>query len=460
VAEDLPGPEHSTGANDKPQVRPPVSARIASVDALRGLTILLMVFVNDLGAAAPSWMHHIRPPNADGMTLADVVFPTFLFIVGVSIPLALERASAAGKSRLTQLGHILTRTAGLLFMGVIYINQDADQEQWLGKPLWGLLAFTALILTWCVVPKRPGWQRNLLLALKAVGIAGLIGLLAIFRREPTPTQVPFWGLVDNYAWLLPGWWEILGLIGWAYLAGAVVTLFLGRRREWLMGALAILMLLHLAINHGGFFTRLYDKHWLGGGAIVVEGLASVIDGLDRFNVNLRDALGSLAAITVAGCVLGSILRRDSDVACPRARLSWAATFVIGLFLAGCVADTFEGINKIAATPTWCLWSAAIACAAWMVLYTIIDVLGLRGWAIFFRPAGANPLVAYFLHPIVLWLIPLVGRSGEMPACLSHDILSYKDSSNVWVVIGGSLAMAFFVCIAAGILGRLGLKMRL
>ena len=33
-----------------------------SVDTLRGLTIFLMVFVNDLGRGAPSWMHHIQPP--------------------------------------------------------------------------------------------------------------------------------------------------------------------------------------------------------------------------------------------------------------------------------------------------------------------------------------------------------------------------------------------------------------
>jgi hypothetical protein len=96
--------------------------RIASVDALRGLTILLMIFVNDLGKGAPSWMHHIQPPNADGMTLADVVFPAFLFIVGVSIPLAFERALEAGRSKAAQLGHVLVRTAALLVMGVIVLN--------------------------------------------------------------------------------------------------------------------------------------------------------------------------------------------------------------------------------------------------------------------------------------------------------------------------------------------------
>src|ERR1700733_6539285 len=112
-------------AESKPE--PAVSARIASVDALRGLTILLMVFVNDLGHAAPAWMHHIQPPSADGMTLADIVFPAFLFLGGVSIPLAFERAQAAGKSKLTQLVHVLTRTAGLLLLGVIEMNSGHDK---------------------------------------------------------------------------------------------------------------------------------------------------------------------------------------------------------------------------------------------------------------------------------------------------------------------------------------------
>src|SRR5262245_66316443 len=94
-----------------PEPRPAAGGRIDSVDALRGLTILLMVFVNDLGPAAPAWMHHIQPPGADGMTLADVVFPAFLFLVGVSIPLAFERARAAGKSKAALFFHVLTRTA-------------------------------------------------------------------------------------------------------------------------------------------------------------------------------------------------------------------------------------------------------------------------------------------------------------------------------------------------------------
>ncbi len=107
---------------------PMAGGRIDSVDALRGLTILLMIYVNYLGPAAPAFLHHIQPPNGDGMTLADIVFPAFLFLVGVSSPLAFERAQVADPSKLTQLVHVLTRTAGLLLLGVIELNASHDRR--------------------------------------------------------------------------------------------------------------------------------------------------------------------------------------------------------------------------------------------------------------------------------------------------------------------------------------------
>jgi predicted acyltransferase len=427
---------------------PAAGPRVASVDVLRGLTILLMIFVNDLGPAAPSWMHHIQPPSADGMTLADVVFPAFLFIVGVSIPLAFERARRDGKSIAARLGHILARTAGLLFMGVIVYNSEEGDT--LGQPLWGVLAFVALIMAWCEVPPGPPTRRKAFTVVKALGIAGLLALVVLYRRKPTTAEIPFHGPVEGWVWLRTGWWGILGLIGWAYLTVALLTLILGRRREWLMGGLAILMLMHLATRGGGLLSRLDDKPWLAGASAILAPMVRGIQGLDRF-VSLGDAMGSLAGITMAGCLLGTILRRDSDVAGHRDRISWAATFAVGLFAAGLVADTFEGINKIAATPTWCLWSSALACVVWIVLYRVVDVGGFRAWSIVVRPAGANPLVAYFLHPIVSEAPPLLGLG---------DVLRYRSSPDPWVVVGGSIGMAVFVCAATGLLGRLGLRVRL
>ena len=89
---------------------------------------------------------------------------------------------------------------------------------------------------------------------------------------------------------------------------------------------------------------------------------------------------------------------------------------------------------------------------WILLYLAMDVAGYRAWSIVVRPAGANPLVAYFLHPIVLGLVSMAGLWGSL--------LKYKGSDDPWVVVLGSLGMAFFVCAATGLLARLGLRVRL
>ncbi len=423
--------------------------RVASVDALRGLTIFLMVFVNDLGPAAPSWLHHIDPPFADGMTVADVVFPMFLFIVGVSIPLAFERARQLAASRWSRVRHVLGRTASLLLMGVIELNHGDDQR--LGGRTWGLLAFTCLILAWCSISRDPGWRRKVFVGLKAVGVVGLVALLAIFRRSPVATETPFFGPVEHWVWLQTGWWGILGLIGWAYLTVSLLNLVLGSRREWLMAAMAMLMALHLATHNRELFDHVGDKIWLGSTRVAFEWLAGKVQRVQSY-ISLGDATGSLASITMAGCLLGSILRRDSPVATHKERIAWASTFVVGLLIAGAMTDTFEGINKVGATPTWCFWSAALASTVWIILYLIMDVAGFQGWSVVIRPAGANPLLAYFLHPITVWLVGLGGFGSA--------VLGYSGSKDPWVVVGGSAAMALFVCIAAGLLARVGLRVRL
>jgi len=55
--------------------------RIVSIDILRGITILVMIFVNDVagGVGTPAWMKHISPPLADGMTFVDWVSTNQLF---------------------------------------------------------------------------------------------------------------------------------------------------------------------------------------------------------------------------------------------------------------------------------------------------------------------------------------------------------------------------------------------
>src|SRR5881394_126211 len=69
--------------------------RLASVDALRGLTVAAMLLVNDAG----DWGHVYAPLEHaawDGCTPTDLIFPFFLFVVGVSLSLALGPRLEAG----------------------------------------------------------------------------------------------------------------------------------------------------------------------------------------------------------------------------------------------------------------------------------------------------------------------------------------------------------------------------
>src|SRR5687768_8587022 len=73
-----------------PAARPAAArSRVDSIDVLRGLDVCLMLFVNQMVsvAGAPAFTLHY-PAGADGMSLADLVFPAFLFIVGISVPFA------------------------------------------------------------------------------------------------------------------------------------------------------------------------------------------------------------------------------------------------------------------------------------------------------------------------------------------------------------------------------------
>ena len=100
--------------------------RIKSIDIIRGLTILTMIFVNDLAGVVnvPAWMEHAKTMH-DGMTFVDWVFPGFLFIVGMSIPFSIGRRIEKGETLSSIWKHNLIRVAGLLILGLFMVNGDS-----------------------------------------------------------------------------------------------------------------------------------------------------------------------------------------------------------------------------------------------------------------------------------------------------------------------------------------------
>jgi len=125
-----------------------------------------------------------------------------------------------------------------------------------------------------------------------------------------------------------------------------------------------------------------------------------------------------------------------------------------LFLTGVLLDAPYGINKIRGTPSWCLFCAALTTAAWAFLYWLMDTRGIRSWSRAFQPAGANPLLAYLLHPFIGFL---VGLAGERALAA---VFFYRDPAlPALVSVIGSLVMAFAVVQATGWIARAGYRLK-
>ncbi|MBN2593708.1 MAG: DUF5009 domain-containing protein [Sedimentisphaerales bacterium] len=422
--------------------------RIASVDALRGLVILLMIFVNDVAGvkSAPAWLKHVSA-RADGMTLPDMVFPAFLFIMGMSVPLALGRALARGRSKIRLLSKVMRRTLALLIMGVLMVNIEQHNPGYRG--LWGLLAYPAIFMAFLVIPPGPERKRKIFMIVRVTGFASL-AVLALFYRTADGKHLILGPIFDqsDTIWLRHSWWGILGLIGWAYLLTALIYLVFGRRREWLIGAVGLLAMLYVA-DHEGLFSRVDSRAWLTWAAPAIKQIERFIEGLGA-HVSIGQSLGSLASISMAGCCLGTILLPGSQIQTHAERLKWAVIYGIGLILAALLFDPLFGINKIRATPAWCFYCASLTTLTWAALYWIMDVRKYRAWSLIVRPAGMNPLTAYILHP---WIYIIAGF-------LHLPIWFYKSSEfPVIVAVFGCLAMAFAIVGLTGLIGRFGCRMK-
>jgi heparan-alpha-glucosaminide N-acetyltransferase len=345
--------------------------RFASVDALRGVVMFAMLFVNDLAGVRgiPAWMKHVQPSDANGMTFVDWVFGGFLFVVGVSIPLAFAGRLSRGEPLWKLLLHVLTRTAGLLILGVLMVNGDAQPPGW-PKHLWELLLYVMAILAFLAPVGTSPRAGKINLVVRAIGFLGLAGLAWFYRDV-------------RGGWLRHEWWGILGLIGWAYLVASVAYLLLGERREWLVAAVALLTAMFLADKKGAF-----DSIWLSR------------------HVGFGTMLGSHAGLTMAGVVLGSVIL-DRTFSPPQ-RLRFAVSFAGLLLIGAALTYKLYGVNKNDATPAWCLTCAVATCLLWVLFSVPIDLVGLRvGFGLFIR-GGQNVLLAYLLAPLFAYACALFG----------------------------------------------------
>src|SRR5215475_4962114 len=202
--------------------------RIASVDIFRGLTMVVMIFVNDLAAVKglPWWTYH-APGKVDAMTYVDMVFPAFLFILGMAIPLATEQRLRKEPSEPKLWLHVILRSLSLLVLGLILANAGAGDPALIHMPkyVWALLSLTGAILFWMVYPQSKSGndgRQTLYRVLRYSGLALMILMFAIFRRTTKEGDV---------LWIKTAYPEILGLLAFAYLTTCILYLPT-RRLRW------------------------------------------------------------------------------------------------------------------------------------------------------------------------------------------------------------------------------------
>lgn len=351
------------------------SLRVESIDIFRGATILLMVFVNDL--ASVSGIHitlRHMPSSWDGMTIVDLVFPAFLFIVGMSLPFATEKRRNYGESDLQIFGHVLLRSFGLILLGVLMVNLGSLNPELTGisRNVWQLLLFLSVIIIWQHYTKKTLLTK----LLRLTGIAVLIILMIIFRS----------GTETDPGWLKTKWWGILGLIGWAYITVSTIYLFAGRRVYILIPAFILLIFLFFIDEGGGFI-------WLGPAGRVLS---------------IGSHIGTHSSIVLAGVIVSTILKLKREEWSSLKLITILMAFSLALALSAYLCRPFYGISKNFATPAWGLMSVSFCILFYSAVYWVVEVKGLSKWASFLRPAGMNPLLAYILPAIFYPLFDLFG----------------------------------------------------
>jgi len=269
-------------------------ARLLSLDALRGITVAAMVLVNNPG----TW-RAVYPPlrHADwhGWTPTDLVFPFFLFIVGVSIPLSLGRRAGEGRER-PVLARVLRRSAVIFLLGIVL--NGFPWFDWATLRIPGVLQRIALCyLAAALIYLATGWRGQ---AWAAAGL--LLGYWALMTLVP----VPGYGAGD------------LGKAG--SLAAYIDRTLLGSAHLWqqakvydpegLLSTLPAIATTLLGVLAGGWVAAGRSPKAVAAG-LAVAGLAAAVLGAGWglwFPINKALWTSSyalftagLAAVTLSGC---------------------------------------------------------------------------------------------------------------------------------------------------------------
>jgi predicted acyltransferase len=315
----------------EPPVTTEAPPRLLSVDVFRGLTMVAMILVNNPGDPSTTYwpLQHAR---WHGWTPTDLVFPFFLFIVGVAIVLALKRRVDDGVPLRPLHLKILRRSLILFGLGLFLSGFPFG--------LFGSRSFAELLAVWRI----PG-------VLQRIAVCYLVvSLLVLHCRVRTLKLLT--------VALLVGYWALMTLLPVPGQGAPDIDEPGGHLSAWLDRT--------VFGDHVWDQARVYDP----------EGLLSTLPAL---------------ATTLFGVFAGLLLAARIE---PLERV--ARLFVTGavLAVAGFVWGWFFPINKPIWTSSYAVFTAGLAFSTLALCYWWVDLRGERTVSRFFVIYGMNAIAVY------------------------------------------------------------------
>jgi len=398
-----------TSVTTVPQ-RKQLPRRLLSIDVFRAITMFFMIFVNDVSGVVniPGWIEHVKA-NEDGLGFADTIFPIFLFIVGLSIPLALMKRMKRGDSFYKTSTYILTRSIALLVMGFFHVNLESYSKlAILPAAVWEIFITVAFFLIWIDYPEKMNKSKKYFL--QGLGILTLIIMAYLFKGGKPEAPVG----------LKPYWWGILGIIGWSYLVCAFIY-FLSKGNLWAqLTAFVVFMIINVA----------FHTHVLKFSLWVIGNAASV-------------------SLTMAGIVISLLYKELAGKG--KDKILWIlfATFGIVMLAFGLLIRPYAaGISKIRATPAWVAICIGIGILVFELLIYLVDIKGKQNMFKWIRPGGTSTLTTYLIPYLLYSIYTLAGF---------HYPKFFNEGA------GGiirSFLVAFFVIWIAGLLEKRKIRLQI
>jgi predicted acyltransferase len=336
--------------------------RLLALDVFRGITIAAMVLVNNPG----SWAYvygPMRHASWHGWTLTDLIFPFFVFIVGVSTAIVFSRNDSLNTSKANSILMASKRALKLFLLGIFlalfYYNPFSESYSWIEQQLFSVRVMGVL-------------QR-----------LGIVYLLTVLLVLYLPKR---------------------------YFSATVVTLLLG---YW-----ALLSFVPYSDQQGNQYIGLLDY----GNSLVAWLDSYIFDAKHLYYQQAQpfafDPEGILSTLPViASCLIGVItgqLLIDKQMS-NASKVIKLIVYGIGLLSAAYLWATYFPINKSLWTSSYVLLSSGWALLTLATLIFIIDMRGFKRWSAPFVVFGANAIFFYMFSGVlarILIMTPIGDTSAK------------------------------------------------